>query len=234
MRTALWAGPLLLVAFALSLGLLLLADNAFASHPRPLGASKVRAPLVPAFQNCTDPNSSHGPPLGFGSCTPPTQESPLLTTSRTGKGLGSVSLRVFYCPMCDSIFNEEVFISVQMTDVRKADGSDYAGELEANIPVRVTDHRNKNVDGTPTAAGTVVDFPLRFAVPCSETEDTSIGSTCNVDTSLTALYGFDVISDGDRGVWELGTLEMLDGGSDGLASTHAGNLPFVRQGVFAP
>ena len=50
-----------------------------ASYPRPRGATPFRVPLVPVFQACTAPNSSHGAPLAFSSCKPPTQGSSFLT-----------------------------------------------------------------------------------------------------------------------------------------------------------
>ena len=57
------------------IGLLVLASLATASHPRPIGASPIRVPLVPAYNACTAPNRMHGPPLAFSSCNPPGQAS---------------------------------------------------------------------------------------------------------------------------------------------------------------
>ena len=42
-----------------------------------------------------------------------------------------------------------------------------------------------------------------------------------------------VIKENSRAVWQLGQIDVLDGGSDGLVST-AGNTVFMRQGVFVP
>ena len=41
------------------------------AYPRPVGASPMRVSLVPAYEPCSSPNRTHGPPLGFGSCNPP-------------------------------------------------------------------------------------------------------------------------------------------------------------------
>ncbi len=41
------------------------------------------------------------------------------------------------------------------------------------------------------------------------------------------------MSEGKRAIWELGQIEVSDGGSDGLASTED-NTVFARQGVFVP
>ena len=40
-------------------------------YPRPKGASPMRGSLVPAYEPCTAPNRTHGPPLAFPSCAPP-------------------------------------------------------------------------------------------------------------------------------------------------------------------
>jgi hypothetical protein len=37
----------------------------------------------------------------------------------------------------------------------------------------------------------------------------------------------------DRTIWQLGQIEVLDGGADGQASTND-NTVFARQGVFVP
>ena len=54
---------------------LLVAAPAQATHPRPQGALPLRTPFVPAYEACTAPNRTHGPPLAFASCNPPTQTS---------------------------------------------------------------------------------------------------------------------------------------------------------------
>ena len=50
------------------------------AYPRPKGASPMQVSLVPAYQPCTAPNSTHGAPLSFSSCTPPQLASDHLTT----------------------------------------------------------------------------------------------------------------------------------------------------------
>src|SRR5688572_31897628 len=60
--------------------MLVAAQFASATHPRPKGATPLRVSLVPAYQACTTPNRTHGPPLAFPSCNPPVQASPNLTT----------------------------------------------------------------------------------------------------------------------------------------------------------
>ena len=60
-------------------GLMVMTSIAGASHPRPQGATPVRVPLVPAFNQCAAANRTHGPPLAFPSCNPPVPGSSFLT-----------------------------------------------------------------------------------------------------------------------------------------------------------
>jgi hypothetical protein len=39
---------------------------------------------------------------------------------------------------------------------------------------------------------------------------------------------------GKRTIWQIGQVEMLDGGSDGDVDTAGGNTMFARQGLFVP
>lgn len=61
----------------------MIASSATASHEHPISASPMRVPLVPAFDACTSANSTHGLPLNFPSCNPP---SPGSTTVKWGAG----------------------------------------------------------------------------------------------------------------------------------------------------
>ena len=69
-------------------------------YPRPKGATPLRVPLVPAYNQCTAPNRVHGPPLDSPSCSPPAQSSQHLTVGtpdangRAAKSVGFVRLAV--------------------------------------------------------------------------------------------------------------------------------------------
>jgi hypothetical protein len=69
-------------------------------------------------------------------------------------------------------------------------------------------------------------------VPCTATADTAIGSTCSISTSADAVTP-GVVKEGRRAVWELGSITVFDGGSDGVASTSP-NTEFAVQGIFIP
>jgi predicted acyl esterase len=204
------------------------------AYARPKAATPMRLALVPAYQACTSATSTHGAPLSFGSCVPG-QSSTFLTVgtpdanSRTANSVGSVRL--------DVVANNpgtlsDVLVGVSMTDVRNSsDLSDYTGELSVRNSVRVTDKQN----GTTNNGATVQDFPFPVTVPCAATgppSDTSIGSTCSVSTSFDAVMP-GAVPEGARSIWQLGQVEVFDGGADGLASTTP-NQVFARQGVFVP
>jgi hypothetical protein len=43
-----------------------------------------------------------------------------------------------------------------------------------------------------------------------------------------------VVSEGRRSIWELGPVEVFDGGADGLASSADDNSRLAEQGLFVP
>jgi hypothetical protein len=127
-----------------------------------------------------------------------------------------------------------VTVKVNITDVRLSAGlADYGGELQGVLPLRITDKNNGVSPGGGSEPATVTDTSLKLAVPCLATgADTSIGSTCSVSTTANAVVPAAVAS-GSHTIWELGQVEVYDGGSDGVAAT-APNTPFARQGILLP
>ena len=81
-------------------------------------------------------------------------------------------------------------------------------------------------------AGTVQDVPFTFTVPCSPTSDTTVGSTCASNTTADAVIPGS-IAEGKRAIWELGQVQVYDGGSDGDVDTGPNTL-FEREGIFVP
>ena len=79
---------------------------------------------------------------------------------------------------------------------------------------------------------TVIDVPFSFTAACAPNSDPSVGSSCAVTTTADATVPGSVV-EGKRAIWELGQIEVLDGGADGIASTGP-NTVFARQGVFTP
>jgi hypothetical protein len=153
--------------------------------------------------------------------------------------VGSVRLRACLSPGCPS---SDVRILASVTDVRclpgeaacgaanAASGRDYTGELQAVTRLRITDTLNGSGLTDPA---TTVDLPFKVTIPCTATgPDVSTGATCAIDTTANAVVPGSV-SAGHRAVWQVGQVEVLDGGTDGVAATD-GNTVFLRQGVYVP
>jgi hypothetical protein len=215
-------------------------------YPRPKGATPTRASLVPAFNQCTSPNRTHGgpPQLAQPSCAPPVQASSFLTVGtpdapsngQAAKSLGSVTYTAVLGNGATVANEANVRIATSITDVRKkSDLSDYAGELQEVATLRVTDRYNSADLATQPAndVGTANDTPFPVTVPCTTTPlDNTIGSTCSLTTTANTLAPNAVV-EGKRTLWQLGPVQVFDGGSDGVAST-SGNTLFMDQGVFVP
>jgi hypothetical protein len=187
--------------------------------PRPKGATPTRISLVPAYNQCTSGNRTHGAPLSYPSCNPPVASSSALTVGtpdangQQTNSIGSVLLSTIPGPPAD------LRLVTSVTDVRnKSDLSDYTGQLNVKLPLRITDRNNG-----PSEIATTQDATYSFAVPCTTTSSTTIGSTCSVDTTANALAPNAVVA-GMRGIWEVGKVDVYDGG----------NNRFLTQGYFVP
>jgi Tol biopolymer transport system component len=225
------------------------------SYARPRGATPLRVSLVPAYKQCTAPNTKHSGTLSTASCNPASAESSYLTlgtpdfNGQPAKGIGSVLIKVV-CnggapgenPPCSTTPGDQLDgrITVSQSDVRcqgvsagcAAALGDYSGSLLAEIPnVRITDRNSVG----PGGGATVQDIPVRFNVPCTPTGDTTVGSTCGTTTTIDGvLGGTDVVSEVKLGIWHLPDVRIYDGGADGNGTTQAGNTLFVWSGVFFP
>jgi WD40-like Beta Propeller Repeat len=210
----------------------------YAAYVRPKGASPVYAPFVPAYEPCESPNRQHAPPLDFGSCAPPTPTSAHLTVGTPpqdpANSVGSLRARGLVGDPGTPQNEADVELTVGMTDVRDQGSlADYSGELEARVPLRITDKASPPPVGGPNVSATVSDAAISFAASCAPTIDTTIGSTCSVATSANGLMPGSVI-EGNRSIWELEQLRLYDGGADQLASTTGDNTLFMTQGIFVP
>ena len=209
-------------------------------HPRPQGASPMRLALVPAFDQCApgSANRTHGPSLENPSCNPPVQSSGFATigapdaNSNPVQSVGSVKYTVCVTGPCAGGPAPDVVLEASVTDVRNLGTlTDYAGELQARVTLRITDKVN---GASLTESGTLGDRLFAFTVPCTPTGGAAnVGSTCSVTTGANALVP-GMVPGGKRTVWQAGQVEVLDGGPDGDVDTPAGNTVFARQGIFVP
>jgi hypothetical protein len=232
-----------------ALGVMLVASVANASHPRPKSASPITASLVPAFNQCTAANRTHGPPLAFPSCNPPVQSSNSITVGApdangaAANSTGFIKLAVVVGvpgPPDDS----DVKIISSATDIRckagtaacgsanAADGADYTGEVQGNATIRISDHFNAVAPGGGTDPGTVIDVPFPVNAACTATASTSIGGTCATNTTANAVVP-GAVKDGKRAIVEIAQIQITDGGPDGLVGTTPNTL-FGVQGIFIP
>jgi Tol biopolymer transport system component len=212
------------------------------AYPRPKAAKSISAPLVPAYRQC-DPDQAtlvHGPPLEHPSCGSPALASGYLTlgtadsNGRPTTSSGYVRItQIGEGPPLDLTNGDQADVTyeLELNDVRKAaDLSDYTGELQVQVPLRLTDKDNTPSPG-PTGAATVTDASISFNAPCTSTA-TSIGATCSVSTTADALVP-GTVKEAKRAVWALGNVRVLDGGADGDAETGPNTL-FAAQGLFIP
>jgi uncharacterized repeat protein (TIGR01451 family) len=213
----------------------------FGGYPRPKGAEISYAPLVPAYREC-DPDAAtltHGPSLAFPSCGSPSQTSGYLTVgtpdanTKAANSVGFVKLRAIgEGPPIDPNNGDQADVGYElnMTDVRNtSDLSDYAGELEVQATLRITDRLN-----TPSlnAPATGTDTSIGFAAPCTPTASPSIGATCSISTTAEAIVP-GMVTERKRAIWALGRVRVFDGGADGDTATGPNTL-FAVQGVFVP
>lgn len=199
------------------------------AYPRPRGATPMYVSLVPAYSPCTAPNRTHGAPLAFGSCTPPSKLSSSLTVGTpdaNGKGARSIGFAFVSAKVGDpstAADEADVRLRINITDVRNStDLTDYAGALETRPTLRITDRDNTPHPGGPGAA-TVTDMPFPFAVPCSVTLDAAVGSTCAVSTTADAVVA-GAVKESRRTIWAIERFEVRNA---------AGNA-FLTQGLFIP
>jgi len=244
----------LLIAAA---GLMVVAQMATASHPRPKGATPLRVSLVPAYKQCPNSappaNRQHGAPLAVLSCNPPVQTSNFLTIG-TGDAwpgtlsgsVGSVRLDV------KTTSPEDVKIVSSITDVRCKGGNtvpgfcttantdnanvpDYNGELNGTATIRITDHFNGPIGacGACTDPATVSDLAFPVTLTCVATATTTIGGTCSANTTANGTV-LGSVQDNKRANVEVQQINILDGGNDGTAATTTDNTLFETQGIFIP
>jgi hypothetical protein len=98
--------------------------------------------------------------------------------------------------------------------------------------MRITDKNNAVGAGGGTDSATLTDLDFPATIPCVGTSSTSVGSTCSLATTFNAIQPGAIVEE-KRAIWQIGPVDVFDGGADGLASTTPNTL-FETQGLFAP
>jgi hypothetical protein len=213
-------------------------------YPRPQAAPSVRVSLVPAHAQCVAPNRTHGPPLGFDSCSPPRApfEFPWLTVGTPdangapAKMTGWARARAVLGDPATPANEADIGVAVQVTDVRcrieiseepctnanAQAGTDYGGDIELRLPLRITDRYNlpaPAADGPGTG-----DTTMSFFGSCAITADTAVGSSCSIGTSANAVIP-GAVREGRRSIVELSQIEVRSSVTSEV---------FLRQGILVP
>jgi hypothetical protein len=201
------------------------AAQAPAGPVRPKGASPMRVSLVPAYRKCNAPDLMHGTPLAYPSCSARVGAGALSTyltmgtpdaNGRSANAVDSIVLRVT---------TGDLQMQASITDVLGPGAhSDYIAELRVLMTVRLTQRIELQ---------TTTDFPFNWSVPCTATPSPDVGSTCSVNTSANAVLP-GAIPDGYRSNWQLGQIQVQDGGEDGEGATEGDNTLYLKQGIFIP
>ncbi len=153
------------------------------TYPRPSSATPFRLPLVPSYSQCVSPNSTHVAPLNHPACNPPVLESGILKTSAAGRGSGFVRLRALIGNTATQADEANIQIDASVTDVLRADGTDYPGKVILGLPMRITDRSNGS---SGKEAGTVADTRLAVPMDCTTTPGLA-GSQCSLSTMADSL-----------------------------------------------
>ncbi|MGH2979956.1 MAG: hypothetical protein ACRDLQ_10025 [Solirubrobacterales bacterium] len=225
----------------------------FPGYARPRSASPLRVSLVPTYNLCFSPNRTHGPPLAFGSCNPPSQQSNTLivgSPDANGEVANSVaSARLATIPGDVTTLPDEADVAVEMsaTDIRCRAAnaacpggalSDYAGTLLLTASLRVSDKFGGPSGNEPVTVQD--DASLRVPVPCTATPDPDTGATCSLATTADAVTP-GLVQELGRTMWQLGAVDVYDAGPNGTGYANCpptcGNgdeAVFLRQGLFIP
>jgi hypothetical protein len=225
-------------------------------YARPKSAASITLQLVPAFNECTAPNSTHGTPLSSPSCDPAVQSSSYLTFNApdraapyntTANGKGSLVMKLFCtdgaAPPCTAQAGDQqdVSLNLSVADVRcvaalthcPTAGGFYDGKLLTTMKVRLTDRL--------TGSSTLTDFPFSFGAQCAS-------GSCNLTSSFDAVIA-GLAQEQKRAIWQLSAVEVLDGGTSGdfnrapppatgscppACATSGRETVFLRQGLYAP
>jgi hypothetical protein len=215
-------------------------------YPRTASATPTRVPLVPAFTECTAPNSQHVSPLALPSCSPVVEESQVLTTSTVGRGSGFARLQAIIGNLSTPGDEADIRIFSNLSDVKCAQssaacpggaGSDFSGNILLRTAIRITDSAN----GFGAVPATVTDATLDAPAACTATANSASGSNCAVDTTADTLIP-NYVKENKKTVVRALAITVRDPGPNG-SGFGAGCPPtcgdgdettYMREGVVTP
>jgi hypothetical protein len=154
--------------------------------------------------------------------------------SAIATAIAVASLTLASSPVAGAAFpgaNGKIVFSGPEEGIATINPDDYLGSLELAPPVlRITDRFNGGAERDPATMTDWIQF-VAMPVPCSATADTTVGSTCSVETTLdTVVPG--MIRESKRTIWQLGQIVVRDVGVDDPSVTAYSTLAI--QAVFVP
>jgi ABC-type phosphate transport system substrate-binding protein len=208
------------------------------NYPLPTSAGTVKVSLVPQYEQCTSPNSTHADAPAVPSCLSPTLVSGQLKMSQNpARGQASAKYTKVAGNTATVPDTADLLIESDMTDVLTTAGADYTGSVILTSTMRITDRRNGDIG---QLSGTAQDINFGVAVPCVATPASAAGSTCTVDTSADALLP-NTFQEGKKAIVSMGGVQVKDAGPNGtigsscpLSCGNGDEEVFLGQGVFVP
>jgi len=246
----------LFVAFG-TLGAMLFASSAQATHPRPAAGAQFRVPIVIAYTQCVAPtNRFHGPALSSPSCNRGTdtdagQTSNWLTTgggaAPAPAAAGSAFVKVTVCVSGTTATGTcSTPPAMSVPDVRiESNGTQILCKVGAPTQSSCSGGAfstyNGQVEGDATiritdhhnnvTAGGTGDTATVLDLPFPVSANCTAG-TCNVVTHANGVVP-GAVQPAKRGNVEIRHLQIFDGGQSGIANAPDESL-FATQGIFIP
>jgi hypothetical protein len=211
---------------------------------RPQGASPLKVSLVPALRQTISgtqcqarggTSSSHGPPLSFTSCNPPTFVPG--TIGWVGdQSRGSATVVAVPGDTGTPANDADLVFYGQTTDIRAGGsaGADYAPsptgpDMTLVTKLRISDSYN---GASQTDTATVADFDFAVPVDCVPTPDPAVGSTCATDTTANALNP-GAVREGKAASYQVFRVRLNDSGSNGVRGDGDDRI-VEQQGIYIP
>ena len=209
-------------------------------YPRPTGASPLKVSLVPAYVACAE-REPHPRPAARASRL---RSSRAVLAARHGRYPGRER------PGCevdrlreDDHRDRGPLIAGRRSQraarcehhgcPQQASADGLTGQLQVAVSLRITDRDNGCCPTRRARRRHRRGLAVVVHLTCAATSDTTIGSTCSIATTADALVP-GMVTEGKRAIWQVGQVQVTDGGEDGIAATAADNTLFAKQGLFVP
>ena len=200
---------------------------------------------MPVFRQCgtggNPANGQHSPPLGTGACLP-ARPNVGQVAELGPQSEGLAELTVVPGNPDTSADEADVALDLGLSDVQNVTGGgDYVpsasgADVTLIARLRLTDLANCSPLGCTgpygRTAGTTTDLDFPVAIDCASTSDPSVGSNCDITTSVDAIQP-GAISEGRQTVMQVFRLRLNDSGANTVRGDGDDRI-FSTQGVYVP